>query len=108
MNFLARLFGAPSLITILRYSLQALGGVLVANGKFDPGQWDTLSGAVLVVLPLVLGVKATITPKVVADDGTTVLLKKLSATAEATVNAQAKSVAAKRKPNFFERLFKRT
>lgn len=107
MNLLARLFGAPSLVTILRYGLQALGGILVANGKFDPGQWDTLSGAVLVIVPLVLGVKATITPKVVADDGTTVPLKKLPATTEATVNAQAKNVAAKRKPNFFDKLFKR-
>ena len=103
MNFLARLFGAPSLITILRYSLQALGGVLVANGKFDPGQWDTLSGAVLVVLPLVLGVKATITPKVVADDGSTTKMKDMPPTTAAIANSQAKT-AAKAKPNLFDKL----
>jgi hypothetical protein len=103
MNLIARLFGAPSIVTIIRYALAALGGILVENGNFDPGQWDTLSGAVLVVVPLFLGVKATITPKVVADDGSTTKLKDMPPTTAAIANSQAKTVA-KTKPNLFDKL----
>ena len=103
MNLIARLFGAPSLVTILRYALAALGGILVENGNFDPGHWQTISGAILTILPLVLGVKATITPKVVADNGDTVPMKKMPPTTAAIANAQAKTVAGAR-PNLLERL----
>lgn len=102
-NLIARLFGAPSLITILRYLLAALGGILVSTGRFDWGQWDTITGAILTLVPLFLGVKATITPKAVAENGATVPLKELPPATRATVNAQAKTVAAS-KPSLLERL----
>ncbi len=104
---LSRLFSGASLITIIRYVLQALGGVLVANGKFDAGQWETLSGAVLVIVPLFLGVKASITPKVVTPKGDTIPLDKMTVTEKKDVVATAVTAKA-RKPGLLDRLLNRT
>lgn len=62
-----KFLNAATFATVLKYGLQALGGVLIANGKLDAGQWETISGAVLVVLPLLSGVLATNTDKVVVN-----------------------------------------
>lgn len=103
MNLFARLLSGTSLVTILRYALQAVGGILVAEGEFEWDQWQTLSGAVLTIVPLVLGVKASITPKVVTDDASTVPLKKLPSSTATVANEQAKTVA-KSRPNLLDRL----
>lgn len=102
-TLLARLFSGASLVTILRYALQALGGILVAEGKFEFDQWQTLSGAVLTIVPLVLGVKASITPKVVTETAKTVPLKKMPSPAATLANEQAES-AAKARPSLLDRL----
>lgn len=62
-----KFLNAATFTTILRYGLQALGGILVANGRLDAGQWETVSGAVLVILPALLGVFAANTDKVVMN-----------------------------------------
>lgn len=81
-----------SLVTILRYALQALGGVLVANGKIDAGKWETISGAILVLGPAIWGVIATNRPKVVAKiDGKTITvpMKELPRTTKDAVTTSA-------------------
>lgn len=103
MNLFVRLLSGTSLVTILRYALQAVGGILVAEGKFEWDQWQTLSGAVLTIVPLVLGVKASITPKVVTETAKTVPLKKMPSPAATLANEQAES-AAKVRPSLLDRL----
>lgn len=99
------------LTTVVRYALQALGGILIANGKFDAGQWETISGAVLVILPALLGMMETAKPKVVTVEAGVVPLKELPS-AKKTYVEEAANVAvdkkkAARKPNLLDRLFGR-
>lgn len=97
-------FDAATLNTVLRYALQALGGILVANGKLDPGAWESISGAVLVLLPAIFGVIATRTPKVVTPEGSTVKLEKMDTADKKVVVTKAKETA-KANPTLFERIF---
>lgn len=96
-----KFLNAATLMTLLRYLLQAIGGVLVANGKFDPGAWDTISGAVLVLLPALFGVLASNADKAVVN-GKTVAVKDLPQTTQDAVKA---SVKAAPKVTIFELLF---
>jgi len=96
-----KFLNAATLMTLLRYLLQAVGGVLVANGKFDPGAWDTISGAVLVLLPALFGVLASNADKAVIN-GKTVAVKNLPQTTQDAVKA---SVKAAPKAAIFEQLF---
>jgi hypothetical protein len=45
-------------ILIARYALTALGGVLVAHGYLSSGDWETASGAILTLIPVILGIIA--------------------------------------------------
>lgn len=89
MNF----FNAATISTLVRYLLQALGGMLVASGKFDAGQWETISGAVLVILPALFGTLAANADKVV-HDGKTIAMKDLPPSTQETIKTSA-SVAPK-------------
>ena len=82
------MFNAATLTTLLRYALQALGGWLVASGKLDAGKWETISGALLVLLPAVAGAFAAGTDKVVVN-GKTVAMKNLPPSVQDTVVASA-------------------
>jgi hypothetical protein len=103
---ISNLFKGPALFTLLRYLLAAIGGVLTTEHGFDPTKWEAVSGALLVLVPTVLGLKATLTPKVVTKEGTTVTQKDMTATEKKEVNAAA-TQAAGRKPTWFEKIFKR-
>lgn len=96
-----KFFNATTMMTLLRYLLQALGGVLVANGKFDPAAWDTVSGAILVLLPALFGVLASNADKAVVN-GKTVAVKDLPQTTQDAVKA---SVKAAPKVTLLEQLF---
>ena len=89
-----------TIITLLRYALQALGGYLVANGKFSAENWETISGAVLVLLPALFGTLASNAPKVVAD-GKTVAVKDLPVTVQQDIK---KAAAAAPKAGILEQL----
>ena len=84
------MFNAATLTTLLRYALQALGGWLVASGKLDAGNWETISGALLVLLPAVAGAFAANADKVVVN-GKTVALKNLPPSTQDAVTASAAS-----------------
>lgn len=49
---------STTLILVARYALTALGGILVAHGYINSGQWETASGAILTLLPILLGLIA--------------------------------------------------
>lgn len=74
MNLISRLLSRGSLITLFRYALAALGGVLAEAGNMDLGQWETISGAILVVVVALMGGsdsgvdKVTIAGKTVAKE----------------------------------------
>lgn len=75
-TLLARIFTKPFLVTILRYGLNALGVWLAAEGRFDPGAWETISGAVLVIATTLMGGAESVKDKAVVD-GKAVDLSKL-------------------------------
>lgn len=45
-----------TVILVARYALTALGGILVAHGYINSGQVEQLTGAVLTILPIILGI----------------------------------------------------
>ena len=94
-----------TLTTVVRYVLQAVGGILIANGKLDAGQWETVSGAILVIVPLFLGVAATARPKVVTKEAGVVPLKELGEAKKTYVEEAANVAVNKREPNIFDKLF---
>ena len=104
-------FNAATLTTFIRYALQAAGGILIANGKLDAGQWETISGAVLVIVPRLLGVMATAQPKMVTKEAGVVPLKVLpkakKTMVEEVANVAVKTKKAERKPGLLDRLFGR-
>lgn len=59
MNWLNGLVGK----TAIQYILAAIGGFLVSTGKLDAGQWETIAGAVLVLVGLIPGAVAAATEK---------------------------------------------
>lgn len=95
------MFNAATLTTLLRYALQALGGWLVASGKLDAGKWETISGALLVLLPAIAGAFAAGTDKVVVN-GKTVAMKNLPATTQDAVTAS--TAASEKKVSILENL----
>lgn len=91
---------AATIITLLRYALQAIGGYLVANGKFSPENWETISGAVLVLLPALFGTLASNSSKVVSD-GKTVAVKALPPGVQKDLKTAADNAP---RASFFEQL----
>lgn len=47
---------STTVILIVRYVLTAAGGVLVAHGYLNSGEWEQASGALLTLVPIILGV----------------------------------------------------
>lgn len=66
-TLLARIFTKPFLITVLRYGLNSAGVWLAANGKFDPGAWETITGAILVIATTLMGGADSVKDKAVID-----------------------------------------
>lgn len=85
-----KFLNAATLTTVLRYALQALGGWLVAQGKLEPGAWESISGALLVLVPALLGVFSANTDKVVVN-GKVAAVDSLPADTKASVKAVAAS-----------------
>lgn len=52
---LEKIFTKAFLVTIFRYALVAVGAWLASNTGFDPGTWETISGAVLVIATALMG-----------------------------------------------------
>lgn len=52
---LEKIFTKAFLVTIARYALVAVGAWLASNTGFDPGTWETISGAILVIVTAVAG-----------------------------------------------------
>lgn len=66
-TLLARIFTKPFLVTVLRYALTAAGAWLVANQGFDPGAWETISGALIVIATTLMGGAEAVKDKAVAN-----------------------------------------
>lgn len=89
--------------TSLRYLLAAAGGALVASGKVDAAQWETISGAVMVIVPLVIGAISSQQSRVVTDTGKKVPISALPHQVETLAREKAETVAAER-PSILARL----
>lgn len=50
-----RLSSAAFYITLLRYALVGVGVWLAKEGRMDPAQWETISGAILVIFTSLFG-----------------------------------------------------
>lgn len=79
-----RILTKPFLITIFRYALTAVGAWLASNKGFDPGQWETISGAVLVIATTLMGGSESVKDKVV-QDGKAIETSKLPASTRADI-----------------------
>lgn len=80
---------------VLRNILIAIGAVLVDNGKLDPGQWETISGAILIIVNMIFAGLASVQSRVVTADGKKVPLSKLPASTETLVREKAETVASR-------------
>ncbi len=68
MDFITqKIFTKSFLITLIRYGLAALGGWLANEHNFDPGQWETISGAILVIASALMGGAESTKDKAVVD-----------------------------------------
>lgn len=65
--FLEKILTKPFLITVFRYALTAAGAWLASNQGFDPGSWETISGALLVIATTLMGGSESVKDKVVQD-----------------------------------------
>lgn len=98
---LQKLLTRAFLTTILRNALIAVGGWLVGTGKLDAGQWETISGAIVVVVLSLAGGTDSVKDKVV-QDGKVVAMEKLPQTTQATI---ANAVEAKKSRSVLDILF---
>lgn len=53
MGFLLDLVNSDEFDGLVRHGLTTVGGGLVANGVFDATQWQTISGAVVIVVGVI-------------------------------------------------------
>lgn len=91
---IARVASRAFLLTLFRYALAALGGVLAAEGHMDFGQWETITGAaVALVAALAGGSDATVDKVTIA--GKTVAKEVLPSSVQRQLDA-AVSVVPKR------------
>lgn len=65
--FFEKILTKPFLITIFRYALTAVGAWLVSTKGFDPGSWEVISGAILVIATTLMGGAESVKDKVVQD-----------------------------------------
>lgn len=89
-----KLFTKSFIATVLRYALTAVGGWLISQGKIDPGQWETIAGAILVIITALAGGTDSTTDKVV-QDGKVVATTKLPATVRNAITAAIPSEKAR-------------
>ncbi len=94
-DFVLKLLGPNAWVTIIRYALTALGGFIIAKGWVPAENWDEIAGAVLVIVTTLFGAGATVTPKVVTQEGQTVLQKDMPPVAKAQVEHAAAETLAK-------------
>ena len=66
-TILARIFTKPFLVTIIRYGLVAVGAWLASNTGFDPSTWETISGALMVIIIALMGGADSVKDKAVMD-----------------------------------------
>lgn len=61
MNFIMqKILNKSFIATVLRYALVAVGTWLASSTGFDPGTWETISGAIMVIaLSLMGGTEST-------------------------------------------------
>ncbi len=97
----ARIFTKPFLVTLLRYGLTAVGAWLAANQGFDPSAWETISGALIVIVTTLMGGAEAVKDKAVVD-GKSVPVEKLPEQAQAQIK-QATTAPTKRR-SFFDML----
>lgn len=82
----SKILTKPFLVTVLRYGLNAVGVWLAANQGFDPGAWETISGALLVIATTLMGATESVKDKV-TQDGKTVETSKLPAGTQNAIQA---------------------
>lgn len=100
-TLVSRIFTKSFLVTAVRYGLNALGVWLVTEGKLDAGSWETISGAILVIITTTMGGIEASKDKAVLD-GKSVPMDKLPASTRADVK---EAVAQPRKRrSFFDML----
>lgn len=99
----------------LRYVLAAIGGALLSTGKVQPDEWETISGALLVLLPTAWGIISSFQSRIVTESGQKVTMpeiakadprKKTMIEEAAQVVAEKKKAA--RKPNLLDWMFGET
>lgn len=100
-DIIARIFTKPFLVTLIRYALTAVGAWLVANQGFDPGAWETVSGALLVIVTTLMGGVEAAKDKAVVN-GQSVPVAKLPPEAQQQIK-QATTAPTKRR-SFFDML----
>lgn len=94
LDFIFKLLGPNAWVTLIRYLLTAAGGWVIAKGWIPAESWDEIIGGVLVIVTALFGANASVTPKVVTQEGTTVPMAKMTPTEKATVeNVAAASLA---------------
>lgn len=91
---LERVFTKPFLVTIFRYALVAAGAWLASNTGFDPGTWETISGALMVIIVALLGGAESVKDKTTYD-GQTVKVSDMTPSAQSEIK-QAVRVTPKR------------
>lgn len=62
-----KIFTKQFLVTIFRYALVAVGAWLTTSTGFDPGAWESISGAILVIAMALMGGADSVKDKVVQD-----------------------------------------
>lgn len=101
MNFiLEKIFTKAFLVTIFRYALVAVGAWLASNTGFDPGTWETISGALMVVVVALMG-GAEATQDKVTINGQTAKISNMTRTEQTEVK---QAVAATPKRSLFDML----
>lgn len=95
MNFAARIFTGPFLITIIRYALVAVGAWLVSNGYLTEEVWQQVVGGILAIVLAFMGGAEAAKDKAVVD-GKSVPVDKLPEQAQAQIK-QATTAPTKRR-----------
>ena len=98
MNFAARIFTGPFLITIIRYALVAVGAWLVSNGYLTEEVWQQVVGGILAIVLAFMGGAEAAKDKAVVD-GKSVPVDKLPEQAQAQIK-QATTAPTKRRTLF--------
>lgn len=89
-TIIEKIFTKAFLVTIFRYALVAVGAWLASNTGFDPGTWETISGALMVIIIAFLGGAEATKDKVVLN-GQTAKISDMTATEQKDVKEAVRS-----------------